>query len=83
MVAFAQNPGHNRLSTVLESYEGPCSAPSQGVAWIDQSTYRILRMQTDPLAPVPSIHLTMLRTVLDYREVRIPSADSCSGFQTW
>lgn len=75
VIAFAQNPGHDRLSTVLESGSGQCSAPSQGIAWIDQSTYRILRMQTDLLSPVPSINLTELRAVLDYSEVRIPERD--------
>ncbi len=75
VIAFAQNPGRDRLNTIVDSPTGPCSVPSQGVAWIDQSNGQILRMETDLLFPVPSIHLTQLRTVLAYSEVLIPERD--------
>jgi hypothetical protein len=72
VVAFAQNPGRERLNTIVDAPTGQCSIPSQGVAWINQSTYQIIRMQTDLLFPVPSIHLSQLRTILEYSEVPIP-----------
>lgn len=75
VIAFAQHPGRERLNTIVDAPAGPCTVPSQGIAWIDQSTYQIVRMQTDLLFPVPLIHLTRLRTVLEYTEVRIPERD--------
>jgi len=75
VVAFAQNPGHDRLNTVVDFGQGQCSTPRQGVAWVDQSSYRILRMQTDLISPLPAIPLTLLRSELDYIEVRIPERD--------
>jgi len=72
VVAFAQNPGRERLNTIVDAPTGQCSIPSQGVAWINQSTCQIIRMQTDLLFPVPSIHLSQLRTILEYSEVPIP-----------
>ncbi len=72
VMAFAQNPEHKRLDTIVDSDYGLCITPNQGVAWIDQSTFRILRMQTDLLSPLPGIQLNQLRAVLNYGEVKIP-----------
>ena len=75
VIAFAQMPEHDHLNTVVAYGSGQCSTPSQGIAWIDQSTHSILQMQTDLLYPLPVIKLTQLRTVLYYSEVRIPERD--------
>jgi len=75
VVAFAQIPGLNRMQTVIDSTYGVCAAASQGVAWIDASTYQIVRMQTDLLAPQPAIQLNQLRSVLNYSAVKIPARD--------
>jgi hypothetical protein len=71
VLAFAQNPVHNGLRVVIESSYGSCSTPIQGVAWIDQSTFQIVRMQTDLLTPLPGIQFNQLRSNLDYGAVRI------------
>jgi hypothetical protein len=71
VLAFAQIPENVGLGAVIESGSGKCSTPLQGVAWIDQSTSQIVRMQTDLLSPLPSIQLNQLRSILTYGSVRI------------
>lgn len=72
VLAFAQIPEKTLLNTFVDSGYGRCSTAVQGVAWIDQSTFRIVRMQTDLLSPQPAIRLNQLRSVIDYSEVKIP-----------
>jgi hypothetical protein len=45
--------------------ENTCSYLMQGVVWIDQSTFQIVRLQTDLLTPLPEIHQEMLRSEID------------------
>lgn len=71
VLAFAQIPENNGLGAVIESNSGSCSTPIQGVAWIDQSTFQIVRMQTDLLTPLPSIRLNQLRSIVEYGAVQI------------
>jgi hypothetical protein len=79
VVAFAQKPERERLRTVLDTGTGRCSTSIQGLAWIDQTTYRIVRMQTDLLRPLPEIHVDQLRSTLNYGEVKIPQ----NGLTLW
>jgi hypothetical protein len=71
VVAFAQMPGRTHMDTVVHTPGGGCATYSQGLAWIDESTYRIVRMQTDLLNPIASLQLDQLRSVLNYGEVKI------------
>lgn len=71
VLAFAQIPKNVGLGAVIESSSGQCSTPLQGVAWIDQSTFQIVRMQTDLLSPLPDIQLNQLRSILTYGSVKI------------
>jgi hypothetical protein len=73
-LAFAQNPEQKGLDVVVESSYGRCTTPIQGVAWIDQSTFQIVRMQTDLLTPLPGIQLNQFRSILDYGAVKIPES---------
>jgi hypothetical protein len=75
VLAFAQNPVHNGVRVVIESSYGPCSTSIQGVAWIDQSTFQMVRMQTDLLTPLPGIQVNQLRSILEYGAVRIRALD--------
>ncbi len=43
----------------------------QGIAWIDQSTFDVVRLRTDLLTPVPSVNLQNMTTELRFRSVRI------------
>ena len=71
VLAFAQIPVINAVRVAIESSYGFCSTPIQGVAWIDQSTFQIVRMQTDLLHPLPGIQVNQLRSNLEYGAVRI------------
>ncbi len=71
VLAFAQIPTNMGLGAVIESTSGHCSTPLQGISWIDQSTFQIVRMQTDLLSPLPDIRLYQLRSVLTYGSVKI------------
>ena len=71
VLAFAQNPESTGLQPVISYGSGQCTAPLQGVVWIDQSTFQIVRMQTDLLYSLPDIQLSQLRSVLTYELVKI------------
>jgi hypothetical protein len=71
VIAFAQKPQNTGLRPVINYSSGQCTTPLQGIAWIDQSTFRIVRLQTDLLHSLPDIQLSQLRTVLTYQSVKI------------
>jgi hypothetical protein len=71
VLAFSQIPEDLGLGAVIEYSSGQCSTPLQGVAWIDQSTFQIVRMQTDLLTPLPDIQLYEHRSMLTYGSVKI------------
>ncbi len=70
-LAFAQNPEDVGLQPVINSGSGKCTAPLQGVAWVDQSTFQIVRIQSDLLYSLPDIQLSQLSSVLTYHSVKI------------
>ena len=43
----------------------------QGIVWIDQSTFDVVRLRPDLLSPVPSVNLRQMTTELHFRSVRI------------
>jgi hypothetical protein len=51
----------------------------QGIVWIDQSTFDVVRLQTDLLSPVPSVDLLRMTTDLRFRSVRIKGTTPISG----
>jgi hypothetical protein len=72
VVAFSQTPG--LVHAPGEIRVGDKSSPMlhQGIAWIDESTFRIVRLRTDMLAPQPEAQLEKLTTTVDFAEVQIP-----------
>jgi hypothetical protein len=44
----------------------------QGVAWIDQESYKIVRIGTDLLAPLPNIKLLQATSTVNFSVVEIP-----------
>lgn len=70
-LAFAQIPEKTGLQPIINYSSGRCTTPLQGVAWIDQSSFQIVRIQTDLLHSLPDIQLSRLRTVLEYEAVKI------------
>ena len=43
----------------------------QGIVWIDQSTFDVVRLRTDLLSPVPSVNLLQMTTELHFHSVHI------------
>lgn len=75
VVAFAQRPGH---TTMAESVSGSWGADSvfvQGIAWIDQNSFQIVRLRTDLLGPPVDIGLTRQTTEVTFGEVRLPDIE--------
>lgn len=71
VMAFAQDPEKMALQPVIKYGSGQCATPLQGVAWIDQTTFQIVRIQTDLRYSLPDIQVSQLRSVLTYEAVRI------------
>lgn len=74
VLAFAQIP-EKVNSPGLVSFEGTQVAVLfQGIAWIDESDFRIVRLRKDLLAPRPDIYLRALSEEVLFAEVRVPEA---------
>ncbi|HTG28608.1 MAG TPA: hypothetical protein VK818_10345 [Methylomirabilota bacterium] len=72
VVAFSQTPGLVRAPGEIRVGSESFPMLYQGIAWIDESTFRILRLRTDLLAPQPEAQLEKLTTTVDFADVRIP-----------
>lgn len=70
VVAFAQLPGKARLVGSFQTGGDSVTTLSQGLAWIDTTTYEIARMHTDLLAPLPELGLKRATSNVDFNEVR-------------
>jgi hypothetical protein len=76
VVAFAQKPGWVTITgTVTHEGRSVCVL-YQGIAWIDEASFRIVRLRTDLLAPRPDIGLERQTTVLHFGETRLPQTVS-------
>jgi len=71
VVGFAEIPEEYCCPTKFGRGNHQTVVFSQGLAWIDASTYQILRIQTDLLAP-PKVGLERLTTRIDYRAIQLP-----------
>jgi hypothetical protein len=70
-VAFAQIPGEASLTVTLRGPNGKTvHMLTQGIAWVDQENFHILRMRTDLLDPPPEIGLEVQTTKVSFSEVR-------------
>jgi Tfp pilus assembly protein PilF len=77
VIAFAQEPGRSRMYGSFKCEGKTREIFFQGVAWVDTTTYRILRLWTDLLTPLPQLKLQMATTEIEFNEVhfsRIPGA---------
>jgi hypothetical protein len=76
VVAFAQKPGSATVTGTVV-YEGvSVRILYQGIAWIDEASFRIVRLRTDLLAPRPDIGLERQTTELHFGETRLPQTVS-------
>jgi len=76
VVAFAQKPELVNLPGVFR-YQGHVALMFlQGVAWIDPSDFRILRLRTDLLAPVPEVSLHRLTADIEFAATEVEDVQS-------
>lgn len=76
VVAFAQEPRLVKMPGTIEVQSGQVPLLYQGVVWIDQQTYKIVRIRTDLLAPLPRIQVNQLSSTLSFSEVKTPHLDT-------
>ena len=69
VVAFAQDPTLARMATTIAEGNVVRKAYVQGIAWIGKENFQILRLRTDPLAPIPEIGLMNQTTDVRFGEV--------------
>jgi hypothetical protein len=76
VVGFAQDPKLVKVPGVIQTDKGEVPLLYQGIAWIDQDTYKIVRLRTDLLAPLPKIKLLQATSTVVFSEVEIPKFDT-------
>jgi len=69
VIAFAQDPQTAQRTERFKTDEGSTSILIQGLAWIDPTTFQIVRLRTDLLAPQPKVRLRRQTTEIQYKEV--------------
>jgi hypothetical protein len=72
VLAFAQRPGEDNFATVMAGTGAKdVDIPTQGIVWMDKSSFQILRMRSELLAPNREIQLDQLTTDVTFGEVRL------------
>jgi Tfp pilus assembly protein PilF len=69
VIAFAQEPKRSRMSGSFRVAGTSKTTFYQGVAWIDPTTYQILKLRTELLAPIPVVKLQAETTEIEFSEV--------------
>lgn len=72
VVAFAQRPAHATFWGTVMTEWGSVAILDQGIAWVDKSTFQMVRLRTDLLAPHTDIGLAQQTTEVNFSEVQIP-----------
>jgi len=72
VVAFAQRPGQATISSTVRWSGRTVPILVQGIVWVDQDSFQIIRIRTDLLAPRNDIGLTRQTTDLTLSEVKLP-----------
>lgn len=76
VVAFAQKPELVISPAIFRSQGKVVPMFLQGVAWVDPSDFRILRLRTDLLSPIPEISLHRLTADIQFAATRIDEVQS-------
>jgi hypothetical protein len=71
VVGFAQQADATLSVRMLSRTGAPINVLVQGIAWIDKSTYQIVRLRTDLLAPRWDAGLSQQTTVVTLNETRL------------
>jgi hypothetical protein len=75
VIGFAQIPGAVEMPGTIVTRRGTIPMLLQGIAWVDQSDFRIVRLRTDLLAPQLSMGYKEQTSDIVFGPVRIPGAD--------
>jgi hypothetical protein len=76
VVAFAQLPDRATPTNFVGGEWGSEPFLVQGIAWIDQNTFQIIRIRTDLLAPRNDVGLAVESTEVTFNEVHLPDSSS-------
>jgi predicted esterase len=80
VVGFTQIPDRVKYPGHVTFGDSTIPVLFQGIAWIDESTFRIVRIRTDMLVPRPDIYLSMLSRDVLFSEVRIQASEISESF---
>jgi len=72
VLAFAQIPDKVKFPGQVNFQGTSIPVLFQGIAWIDESEFRIVRLREDLLAPRPDISLQTLTSEVLFSAVRLP-----------
>ncbi|MFZ0815067.1 MAG: hypothetical protein WAM78_06085 [Candidatus Sulfotelmatobacter sp.] len=75
VIGFAQVPGSVESPGQIMTDSRSVPMFLQGVAWIDQSDFRIVRLRTDLLAPQPEVLIQRQTASILFGPVHIPTVD--------
>ena len=73
VIGFAQIPGSVESPGIILSERQSVPMIFQGIAWVDQSDFRIVRLRTDLLAPRPEISIQRQMADILFGPVPIPT----------
>jgi hypothetical protein len=76
VLAFEQNPKSVRSPAEFRVEGTATPIFFQGVAWVDASDFRIVRLRTDLLSPLPEVYLRRLTAEIQFAETRIAEVAS-------
>jgi hypothetical protein len=75
VIGFAQIPGAVESPGIFLSDGKPVPMLLQGIAWVDQSDFRIVRLRTDLLASLPEVLVQRGTANILFGAVKIPTLD--------
>ncbi len=71
VLGFAQQPGEATFFSTMRGTGGAdVDMLTQGILWVDENNFQIIRMRSDLLAPLNEIQLEQLTTEVKFGEVR-------------
>ncbi len=70
VLAFAQRPGAVRLPAEVQFSDKSVPIYYQGVAWVDASDFRIVRLRTDLLPTIEKLPLTQLTAEVQFADTQ-------------
>ena len=76
VVAFAQKPGIFPTPLIITGHDKAYKLYLQGVAWVDATDFRIVRLRSGVLSSPPEISLRQFIVEVDFGEAHVPTMDS-------